>query len=82
MFVGVVPYRSALYIEDSLTTLQRSFFAFELERLPGQESCVLMGNSESASPSEEPLVDSQLLHYTQLFRDLTADTLSTIRSSE
>ena len=31
-----------------------------------------MGNRESASPSEEPLVDSQLLHYTQLFRDLTA----------
>ena len=30
-----------------------------------------MGNRESA-PSEEPVGDSQLQHYAQLFRDLTA----------
>ena len=30
-----------------------------------------MGNGESV-PSEEPVGDSQLQHYTQLFRDLMA----------
>ena len=31
-----------------------------------------MGNSESAAPGEKPVGDSQLQHYSQLFRDLTA----------
>ena len=31
-----------------------------------------MGNRESTPPSEETVGDSQLQHYAQLFRDLTA----------
>ena len=32
----------------------------------------VMGNNESTAPSNEPVGDSQLKHYSQLFRELTA----------
>ena len=31
-----------------------------------------MGNNESATPGDEPVGDSQLQHYSQMFRELTA----------
>ena len=33
---------------------------------------IVMGNSESTAPGNEPVGDSHLKHYSQLFRELTA----------